>query len=208
MVSSSFGIWIPLPPLWAAFLLHAPPGKDEKNFFYQKNDDYNNHRLCVLFLWLRSGIEKYAGKKLSPCCQFFVSGFVGLLTYLFMCRGFSLAQTHCFSLLSGPWQPIQWPVFTARKFLCTENNALEIQLLSEFCLLLYTLWFIDCKRREEIPSVSGILTRFPCSANKHACPRVACEAFRLACFRLGRACATKAMICSFYTKNNRLPLPG
>ena len=23
-----------LLPLWAAFLLHAPPGKDEKNFFY------------------------------------------------------------------------------------------------------------------------------------------------------------------------------
>ena len=40
--------------------------------------------------------------------------FVGLLTDLFMCGGFSLAQTYCFSLLSGPWQPFQWPVFTAR----------------------------------------------------------------------------------------------
>ena len=66
--------------------LSAPPGKDEKNFFYQKNDDCLNHRLCVLFLWLRSGIERYADRKLSPCCQFFVSGFVGLLTYPFMCR--------------------------------------------------------------------------------------------------------------------------
>ena len=53
-------------------------------------------------LWLRSGMERYAGRKLSLCCQFFVSGFVGLLTYLFMCGGFSLAQTHCFSLLSEP----------------------------------------------------------------------------------------------------------
>ena len=38
--------------------------------------------------WLRSGIERYADRKLSPCCQFFVSGFVGLLTNPFMCRGF------------------------------------------------------------------------------------------------------------------------
>ena len=43
-----------------------------------------------LFFWPRSGIERSAGRKLSPCCQFFVSGFVGLLTYPFICRGFSL----------------------------------------------------------------------------------------------------------------------
>ena len=53
-------------------------------------------------LWLRSGMERYADRKLSPCCQFFVSGFVGLLTDPFMCGEFSLAQTHCFSLLSEP----------------------------------------------------------------------------------------------------------
>ena len=41
------------------------------------------------FSWLRSGIERYADRKLSLCCQFFVSGFVGLLTDLFMRRGFS-----------------------------------------------------------------------------------------------------------------------
>ena len=87
-------------------------------------------------------------------------------------RRILLTQTHCFSLLSGPWQPFQWPVFTAHRFLCTENNTLEIQLLSESCFLLCTLWFIGCRRRKEIPSVSGILTRFPCSANKHACPIV------------------------------------
>ena len=38
------------------------------------------------FSWLRSGIERDADRKLSLCCQFFVSGFVGLLTYPFMCR--------------------------------------------------------------------------------------------------------------------------
>ena len=38
------------------------------------------------FSWLRSGMERYADRKLSLCCQFFVSGFVGLLTYPFMCR--------------------------------------------------------------------------------------------------------------------------
>ena len=39
--------------------------------------------------WLRSGMERYADRKLSLCCQFFVSGFVGLLTDLSMRRGFS-----------------------------------------------------------------------------------------------------------------------
>ena len=29
----------------------APPGKDEKNFMHQKNDDCHNHRLCVLYLF-------------------------------------------------------------------------------------------------------------------------------------------------------------
>ena len=57
-----------------------------------------------------------------------------------------------------------------RGFPRMENNTLELQLLSEFCFLLCSLWFIGCRRREEIPSVSGILTRFPCSANKNACP--------------------------------------
>ena len=123
------------------------------------------------FSWLRSGIERYADRKLSPCCQFIVSGFVGLLTYPFMCRGFPLAQTHCFSLLSEPWQLLQWPIFTARKFPVHGNNALEIQLFSEFCLHPSNPKFTDCGARQ-ILSMSGTLTRFPCSANKHACPIV------------------------------------
>ena len=45
--------------------------------------------LVSCFDWLRRGIERYADRKLSPCCQFIVSGFVGLLTYPFMRRGFS-----------------------------------------------------------------------------------------------------------------------
>ena len=97
--------------------------------------------------------------------------FVGLLTYPFMCRGFPLAQTHCFSLLSEPWQLLQWPVFTARKFSLHGNNALEIQLFSEFCLHPSNPRFTDCGARQ-ILSMSGTLTRFPCSANKHACPIV------------------------------------
>ena len=50
--------------------------------------------------WLRSGIERYADRKLSPCCQFFVSGFVGLLTYPFMHRGFSLLHKRIASAFS------------------------------------------------------------------------------------------------------------
>ena len=123
------------------------------------------------FSWLRSGIERYADRKLSLCCQFFVSGFVGLLTYPFMRRRHS---SHTNALLQpslGAMTALPMTGFHRTQDLpCTENNTLEIQLLSEFCLHLCILWFIGCRRRKEIPSVSGIYTRFPCSANKHACP--------------------------------------
>ena len=82
--------------------LLAPPGKDEKNFMYQKTMIVITIAFvsCLVWvclrlldanaplLWLRSGIERDADRKLSLCCQFFVSGFVGLLTYPFMCGGF------------------------------------------------------------------------------------------------------------------------
>ena len=41
------------------------------------------------FNWLRSVMERYADAVTSARCQFIVSGFVGLLTYPFMRRGFS-----------------------------------------------------------------------------------------------------------------------
>ncbi len=41
------------------------------------------------FDWLRSEMERYADAVPSAHCQFIVSGFVGLLTYPFMRRGFS-----------------------------------------------------------------------------------------------------------------------
>ena len=83
--------------------LLAPPGKDEKNFMYQKTMIVITIAFvsCLVWvclrlpdanaplLWLRSGMERYADRKLSLCCQFFVSGFVGLLTDLSMRRGFS-----------------------------------------------------------------------------------------------------------------------
>ena len=69
--------------------LLAPPGKDEKNFMYQKTMIVITIAFVSCFSWLRSGIERYADRKLSPCCQFFVSGFVGLLTYPFICRRLS-----------------------------------------------------------------------------------------------------------------------
>ena len=51
------------------------------------------------------------------------------------------------------------------------SNTLEIQLFSEFCLHPSNPRFTDCGARQ-ILSMSGTLTRFPCSANKHACPIV------------------------------------
>ena len=51
-----------------------------------------------------------------------------------------------------------------------ENNTLESQLLSESCRAL-AVSTVQTAILRRIPSVSGIYTRFPCSANKHACPR-------------------------------------
>ena len=51
-----------------------------------------------------------------------------------------------------------------------ENNTLELQLLSESCRAL-AISNVQTAILRWIPSVSGILTRFPCSANKNACPR-------------------------------------
>ena len=50
-----------------------------------------------------------------------------------------------------------------------ENNTLESQLLSESCRVL-AISNVQTTILRWIPSVSGIYTRFPCSANKHACP--------------------------------------
>ena len=49
------------------------------------------------------------------------------------------------------------------------NNTLESQLLSESCRVL-AISNVQTAILRRIPSVSGIYTRFPCSANKHACP--------------------------------------
>ena len=78
--------------------LLAPPGKDEKNFMYQKNDDCHNHRLCAG----NSGCA-YAGEfkcrnDLRITHRFLsFRWFVGLLTYPFMCR-----QFFCTSALLQP----------------------------------------------------------------------------------------------------------
>ena len=82
--------------------------------------------------WLRSGIERDADRKLSLCCQFIVSGFVGLLTDPFMRRRHS---SHTNALLQPSLRAMTALPMTgfhrAQDLPCTENNALEIQLLSE-----------------------------------------------------------------------------
>ena len=80
-----------------------------------------------------------------------------------------------------------------------ENNTLELQLLSEFCRVL-AISNVQTAILRWILSVSGILTRFPCSANKNACPKVfrRLDGQRHACLTCpGRAFATKAMVCNF-----------
>ena len=102
----------------------------------------------------------------------------------------SLAQTHCFSLLSEPWQLFQWPIFIARKTCLawkqSFRNTATFQILSCSCR---ESRFFPCpgfspdslvqRTSMRVREVFGGLTVSP------AC---------LAC--LGRAFATKAMVFS------------
>ena len=120
--------------------------------------------------WLRSGMKRYADRKLSPCCQFFVSGFVGLLTYPFMCEGFPSHKRIVSAFSPGHDSPSNDRFSPhARDSPLHGSNTFETQLLWEVCSA-FTY-------PKQILSVSGILTRFLCSANKHACPNVSCEPF-------------------------------
>ena len=138
------------------------------------------------FSWLRSGIERYADRKLSLCCQFFVSGFVGLLTDLFMCRGFSLAQTHCFSLLSEPWQPFQWPVFTARGD--SPHGKQYFRNTATFGILPSPLHSMIHRLQTEKRDSFRV-------RDSHPIPLFSEQACVSDCS--GRAFATKAMVCNF-----------
>ena len=53
----------------------APPGKDEKNFMYQKTMIVITIAFVSCFSWLRSGIERYADRKLRHAVN---SSFRGL----------------------------------------------------------------------------------------------------------------------------------
>ena len=119
--------------------------------------------------WLRSGMKRYADRKLSPCCQFFVSGFVGLLTYPFMCEGFPSHKRIVSAFSPGHDSPSNDRFSPHAGIPRMENNTLESQLLSEPCRAL-AISNVQTVILRWIPSVSGIFTRFPCSANKHACP--------------------------------------
>ena len=101
-----------------------------------------------------------------------------------MCRGFSLAQTHCFSLLSEPWQPFQWPVFTARGDFPHGKQYFRITatfgILPRACNLKCT----DCN-----PAMDSFRVR-----DSHPIPLFSEQACVSDCS--GRAFATKAMVFS------------
>ena len=96
--------------------------------------------------------------------------FVGLLTYPFMRRGFSPLRKRIASAFSRSHDSSSNDRFSPHAGISRmENNTLELQLLSESCRAL-AISNVQTAILRWIPSVSGILTRFPCSANKNACP--------------------------------------
>ncbi len=120
--------------------------------------------------WLRSGMERYADRKLSLCCQFFVSGFVGLLTDPFMCRRHSshtnaLLQPSLGAMTALPMTDFHRTQIALHGRQYFRNTATFGILPSPLHSMIHRL-----QTEKEIPSVSGIYTRFPCSANKNACP--------------------------------------
>ena len=139
--------------------------------------------------WLRSGMERYADRKLSLCCQFFVSGFVGLLTYPFMHRGFSLLHKRIASAFSRSHDSPSNDRFSPRAGISRmENNTLESQLLSKPCRVL---------------AISNVQTADPAMdsfrvRDFHPIPLFSEQACVSDCS--GRAFATKAMLFSLYMR--------
>ena len=123
------------------------------------------------FSWLRSEMERYADRKLSLCCQFFVSGFVGLLTDPFMCRRLS---SHTNALLQPSLRAMTaLPMTGFHRTQIALHGRQYFRNTATFGILPCLLAISDSRGTvniRQIPSVSGILTRFPCSANKNACP--------------------------------------
>ena len=125
--------------------------------------------------------------------------FVGLLTYPFMRRGFSPLHKRIASAFSRSHDSSSNDRFSPHAG-CVLHGKQCFRYTATFGILPCLLAISDSRGAvniRQIRSVSGILTRFPCSANKNACPR----GFRLldgqspvclAC--LGRAFATKAVL--------------
>ena len=136
--------------------------------------------------WLRSGMERYADRKLSLCCQFFVSGFVGLLTYPFMCRRHSshtnaLLQPSLRAMTALPMTGFHRARITPYGKQCFRNTA-TFGILPRACNLKCT----DCN-----PAMDSFRVR-----DLHPIPLFSEQACVSDCS--GRACATKAMVCNFY----------
>ena len=132
------------------------------------------------FSWLRSGIERYADRKLSPCCQFIVSGFVGLLTYPFMRRGFSPLRKRIASAFSRSHDSSSNDRFSPHAG-CVPHGKQYFRITATFgslprCLLTAEPASFRVRDSHPIPLFSEQECVSDCS---------------------GRAFATKAMVCNF-----------
>ena len=124
--------------------LLAPPGKDEKNFFYQKNDDCHNHRFCV---W-NSGCV-HAGEfkcRNVPCVSrtgFFHFGVcrssdssIQAARLIAACDLAPYCQRIASAFSPGHDSPSNDRFSPHAGISRMENNTLESQLLSEPCRVL------------------------------------------------------------------------
>ena len=137
------------------------------------------------FSWLRSGIERYADRKLSPCCQFFVSGFVGLLTDLFMRRGFSPLHKRIASAFSRSHDSSSNDRFSPHAG-CVPHGKQYFRITATFGILprACNLTCTDCN-----PAMDSFRVR-----DLHPIPLFSEQACVSDCS--GRAFATKAMVFS------------
>ena len=135
---------LPFVPAGGVTCRHRPV-RMKRIFLHKKTMIVITIAFVSCFDWLRSEMERYADAVTSAHCQFIVSGFVGLLTYPFMRRGFSPLHKRIASAFSlGHDSPSNDRFSPHAGISRMENNTLESQLLSESCRTACNLNCADC----------------------------------------------------------------
>ena len=145
-------------------------------------------------LWLRSGIERYAGiESRRRHFQFFVSGFVGLLTYPFMYRGFSPLHKRIVSAFSRSHDSPSNDRFSPRARFALHGKQ-YFRNTATFGILPSPLHSMIHRLQTEKRDSFRVRDSHPIPLFSEQ------ECVSKSVLPSGRACATKAIVCNFRQK--------